>query len=383
MAEINRFFLNKRTESIDTNQHSNALFTILEAIKSYKNSENFEIAGILSYLSSADTHHIDGRSRQKNSFSMREVTIAHTYLKEQSVSAMMRYLNYRYQFNEYPKTQRLPAFPLVLAVEPTSICNLKCTMCYQSDDSFRKDKSIMGLMDFELFKKIIDEGAEAGVCSLVLAARGEPLLHPKFVDMIKYAKDKGILEVKINTNATKLTAKKSAELLDSGLDILVFSVDSYVKDRYEKIRVNSDFDLVLANIREFTRQKNERKTNLKTRINMLLIDPLDSPEEAEKFWSEYVDEFAVGKILPVLDIYNHSEVTDTTPCAHLWERVYIWQDGTLNPCEQDYKSTLSKWSVRDQSIRSIWMDPKYQAYRDAHFSGKKNSLSPCNRCHGI
>ena len=60
----------------------------------------------------------------------------------------------------------------------------------------------MGVMDFELYKKIIDEADELGVGAVTIASRGEPTLHKKLDKMIEYvANKKNIFEFKLNSNA--------------------------------------------------------------------------------------------------------------------------------------------------------------------------------------
>ena len=66
----------------------------------------------------------------------------------------------------------------------------------------------MGVIDFGLFKKVIDEANEIGVGAITLASRGEPTLHKKLCEMLNYLSTKeNIFEIKINTNATFLNDK--------------------------------------------------------------------------------------------------------------------------------------------------------------------------------
>ena len=76
-------------------------------------------------------------------------------------------------------------------------------------------------MDFNTYKEIINEITKMEVPSIKLNWRGEPLLNPQIGKFIKYAKSAGILEVAINTNATKLDQKMSETLISSGLDSIL------------------------------------------------------------------------------------------------------------------------------------------------------------------
>ena len=82
-------------------------------------------------------------------------------------------------------------------------------MCYTT---YMKDH-FKGIMKMDLYKKIIDEAAANNVYSIKLSWRGEPLLNPNLVEMIKYAKKKGIKDVAFLTNAELLTDKKVRNLL--------------------------------------------------------------------------------------------------------------------------------------------------------------------------
>ena len=81
------------------------------------------------------------------------------------------------------------------------------SFCFQSDQTFRR-KPFMGVMKYDLYKKILDEANDIGVGAITLASRGEPTLHKNYVDMIEYtASKKNIFELKTNTNASFLTEK--------------------------------------------------------------------------------------------------------------------------------------------------------------------------------
>ena len=58
--------------------------------------------------------------------------------KKLSAKDKARYIVFRYVINNFPKDHRLAPFPQYLLIEPVSTCNLRCTMCFQSDKSFTK-----------------------------------------------------------------------------------------------------------------------------------------------------------------------------------------------------------------------------------------------------
>ena len=96
-------------------------------------------------------------------------------------------------------------------------------------------------------------------------------MHPRLSKFIYYAKKLGVLETIINTNATKLTPEMSEKLIDSGLDILIFSFDGGTKKTYEKMRPGrfdeNSFDEIYKNIKNFKKIRDAKKkkvTNYKS-----------------------------------------------------------------------------------------------------------------------
>lgn len=295
-----------------------------------------------------------------------------------------RFIQYRYRFQIYPRRRILGDFPLVVLVEPTSICNLRCQMCFQSDETFSRERSLMGRMEFGLYQRIIDEMASCGGESLVLASRGEPTLHPRFADMLAYAAPR-ILDVKINTNATRLDEALCHRILEAEPNLLVFSVDSASPAQYEEIRKGARFDQVLGNIQRFRdiRAQHYPKAKTTTRVSATFFRTDQDGESVRSFWSDYADQVAVHTAYPFWDSYNAPLSEVTQACGLLWERMYVWWDGVCNPCDIDYKSFLALGKLEaNTSLREIWKGEKAQRIRQLHGSSQKNACVPCNRCAG-
>ena len=193
--------------------------------------------------------------------------------------------NYKNDQNFSSGNKLLP--PLSIDIETAAICDLACPHCSR-EYIITPDK----IMKFELYKKIVDECVKLEIPSIKLNWRGEPLLNPKIDEFIKYAKEKGILEVSINTNAVTLSEEKSKKLINSNLDIIIFSFDGGRKETYEKMRPgrfhNNNFDKVYENIKKFSEIK--KKMNSKfpvTKIQMILTK--DSRGETQDFFDLFSD----------------------------------------------------------------------------------------------
>jgi len=299
-----------------------------------------------------------------------------------------RYLVYRYRYNINPYAHLIEEYPPCVQIEPTSICNFRCVMCYQADKSFsNKSNGYMGYMPLENFKKIIDE-LEGKVEAITLASRGEPLLHPDIKEMITYV-GKKFLGFKINTNASLLTEDLSHTILQSGLQTLVFSIDAADKESYEKIRVNGNFDKVLANVIKFNeiKEKFYPESNLITKISGVYIsDEMQSYEDLVSFWKNKADEVAFVHYLPWESSYSNKINNQTSPCSDLWRRMFIWHDGKVNPCDYDYKTLIfgnQQPTFPENSISDIWNSEQYNNLREQHILNLRGKVEPCKRCVSI
>jgi MoaA/NifB/PqqE/SkfB family radical SAM enzyme len=139
-------------------------------------------------------------------------------------------------------TVELPTF---LQVEPVGQCNLRCRMC---PIQFRQDGPPHGppaFMAFETFTRLLDQ--LPGLRELQLQGLGEPMMHPRFFDMVAHAAARGI-HVGTNTNLTLLNPARAERCVTSGLAELHASLDGATAPTYERIRVRAYFDRVVANL---------------------------------------------------------------------------------------------------------------------------------------
>jgi radical SAM protein with 4Fe4S-binding SPASM domain len=100
-------------------------------------------------------------------------------------------------------------------------------------------------MSYESYCRVLDEFAD--IRHLQLQGMGEPFLHPRFLDMVRYAAERGI-EVTTNTNLTALSPRRAEECVASGLAKLHVSLDAADPQIYASIRLGSKLSRVLRNL---------------------------------------------------------------------------------------------------------------------------------------
>tara|TARA_Y100000592_G_C5452480_1_gene309539 strand:+ start:88 stop:1272 length:1185 start_codon:yes stop_codon:yes gene_type:complete len=294
---------------------------------------------------------------------------------------LFRYIIYRYKYNKYPELKIYDDYPPCLQIEPASVCNFKCVFCYQADRSFSaSNKGYMGLMDLDLFKQVIDE-VEGNIESITMASRGEPTLNRSLDKMLEYCNDK-FLGMKINTNASLLTDKMIHTILSNDVQTVAFSIDAADKELYEKLRVNGKFERTLRNVERFNeiKAKDYPTSRVVTRISGVKVNEMQDVDKQVETWSQYADIVAFTNYIPWESSYENKLSGVEEPCTELWRRMFVWWDGIVNPCDYDYKSTLSKWNVKSKSVSEIWNSPYYNELRQKHLDNKRNEIEPCKRC---
>jgi len=168
-----------------------------------------------------------------------------------------------------------------------SHCNLRCVMCPRGGINGLRNEG-KGLMDFDLFKEIVDKFVKEKVKinDFEIGNWGEPLLNPALPKMIKYAVDKlrptfidpkG--KIKINTNLNYLI--NPIELLESGVTNIAVSTSGMTQEVYSRNHKGGKVELVLNNIMELVDIKNKR--NIKgVSLEMVFHDFIYNKEDAEK-----------------------------------------------------------------------------------------------------
>jgi radical SAM protein with 4Fe4S-binding SPASM domain len=285
---------------------------------------------------------------------------------------------YREKWKEWPEGFYVGEFPLFIDVEVTSACNLKCTFCAST---FRGKAVKKGFISSDAVKRIIDEGINNNLYGIKFNIRGEPLLHPAIHEFIKYAKQRGLIDVYFNTNAMLLTEEISRKLIDAGLDRLSISFEGITKDVYEKYRVGAEYETVLSNIEKIQSLKKKLGAkHPKIRIQTVMLPEIVAAfEQYKSFWSKIADE--VG----FLDYKEMKEkkkgIRYSWACPQIWQRMAVWWDGTILPCNHDDDGLLALGNIREVSIKDLWQSASLKKIRDTHRNGSAHTISACNGCY--
>jgi radical SAM protein with 4Fe4S-binding SPASM domain len=242
----------------------------------------------------------------------------------------------------------------------------------------------MGVIDYKFFKTIVNQADKLNTGAITIGSRGEPTMHKKFVEMVEDINTKkNILEIKLNTNGTYLTEKICHALFKNELTQIVISSDHYIKEDYERLRMGSNFEKVVANVDMLFNIRKKFYPNSTTEIRISGIDNdknLDR-KKFKEFWIKRCDHVSASFPMERWNTYEnspHPEIKD--PCENLWDRMYVWFDGKVNPCDADYKSYLSYGNAKEFSLKELWNNKMIERNRKIHCANNRHELNPCDRC---
>jgi radical SAM protein with 4Fe4S-binding SPASM domain len=288
--------------------------------------------------------------------------------------------------------------PISLSIEPTTACNLGCPECPSGLKQFSRDT---GNLKAENFNRWLEQLAPT-LSYLNFYFQGEPFIHNDILQFISKASQKGIY-TSTSTNAHFITEKRAEEIIRSGLDRILISIDGTTQDVYEQYRVNGTLQKVL----DGTKLLVEARKNLKSKtphiiFQFLVVRPNEHQiEDAKLLANEYkVDEIR----FKTAQVYNYEDGNPLIPtiekysrykrqangkftvksaldnhCWRMWSGAVVTWDGKVVPCCFDKDATHEMGNLSKEDFNSIWKGPTYTAFRKQLLKGRKE-IDICKNC---
>lgn len=297
------------------------------------------------------------------------------YIKNEmrrSKGKRLSYLKNRYQWKKYPR-KKIPKFPLNIDIEVSSRCQILCKHC------FRKQMDIgeNDFMPLEMYKKIVSECGQHGLFTLKFSMRGEPLIHPDIVEMVRFAKEKGVKEVWINTNGGPITEELAHGLISSGVDWITMSFDG-LGENYEIIRKPLKYEESLNKLKILRKKRDELKANTLLNVQAIWSSIKDDPEGYINLMKSIVDRVAYNPDMNFKDFILIPE--ENYVCPRLWQRICITSRGYYLKCPSDFKGEEKLGHVDEYSVKEAW-DKLQGEQRKNHLKGRRIDSEVCRKCH--
>ncbi|MCC7170247.1 MAG: radical SAM protein [Planctomycetes bacterium] len=250
-----------------------------------------------------------------------------------------------------------------LNIEITNRCNLRCVYCPVNRDLERKKSD----MPFEAFRDLIERTPT--LTTLLPFQWGEPLLHPRVFDMVRFAARRGV-RTYLTTNGSRLDADTRRALLCCGLTRLTISVDgddaTHLRSRGQELAPVREHVLALR------RERDAAGANLGIDVSMVLdADSAPAHAEFERAWTGVVDR--------VQTIPRLVDGPRTRSCREPWRGVLVvLADGRTTACCADREGALDLGNAFSTAPQAIFDGPQMRALRRQH--AQRAFEGPCARC---
>lgn len=279
---------------------------------------------------------------------------------------------------EEAKFKKLLAFsePKTIRLDPTNLCNRKCSFCGHPHLSKKKEEFI----SLDLIEKISKESSTF-LKRLIIGFNNEPLLHPKILEIISiFRKDNLNLSICMISNADKIISKNISiyDLFKRGLNLIHVDI-------YDENSLNY-WDKDLKNLKENgISLKDYYKTNYMYSIKgskdkiILFCKAIDFAKEKVKVrnWHTY------GGTIPISHWRNNFSYPLEKQCTDPLKFLNIDSDGNVPICCRDMSKSTSIGNVNNQSIKEIWQSENNKVIQYILKNKKRGLISCCYFCNTI
>ena len=303
-----------------------------------------------------------------------------------------------YQASRFLGRASLSGLPISISIEPTTSCNLRCPECPSGLRSFTRPT---GMLDQSLFRNVIDQLAPT-LSYLTFYFQGEPFLNPQFLEMVKYASQKGIYTA-TSTNAHYLNSDTALATVKSSLDRLIISIDGITQEAYQSYRVGGSLDKVIEGTKNLMHWKKELKSKTPHVIfQFLVVKPNEHqiPEvyslakslgvnHVELKTAQIYDYQNGSELIPAQDRYSRYRRSNNgtyeiknkllNECWKMWHSCVVTWDGKVVPCCFDKDAHFVLGDLKANTFKEIWTGDKYAEFRES-LVRSRSEIEICRNC---
>lgn len=287
--------------------------------------------------------------------------------------------------------------PVVMEIEPTTSCNLRCPQCPSGLRQFTRNT---GMLDLPLYQKMIDE-LHKDLVYLILYFQGEPFLNKQFLEFVKYAAQKNIYTA-TSSNAHYFTDEMAKATVESGLDRLIISIDGTTQETYQKYRVGGNLEKVREGTRNLVKWK--KQLNSKTPHIIWQFIAFKHNEHEIPSLKQLAAELGVDELgIKTAQIYDYQHTDALIPeqdelsryrkteegyviknqllnhCWRMWRGSVITWDGMVVPCCFDKDASHRFGNVSESTFKEVWQSEPYRNFRSALLRSRKE-IDICTNC---
>ena len=268
------------------------------------------------------------------------------------------------------KKLTLSSLPYFIKIEVSGSCQLRCPGCVLgAAETGRYNPDAM--LSLEGLKIIIDQLSDV-LMGVNMCLLGEPMLNPDLPALISYCNEKNVGSVFPTNLSVKLSRSDIEDLVSSGLDHMIVSIDGTTQEAYEKYRRGGNLELVLENSSALiAKKKGLRSRRPFMEFKFILFDHNRGQLDEARELSEAMgfDRFSVvwdnasPETAATLKRARSRNLAKRRACFWPWSSVVFRWDGTVWPCCSN-RSVMG--NIFEQDFAVIWNSESYRRLRRFH-----------------
>lgn len=288
--------------------------------------------------------------------------------------------------------------PIFISIEPSNVCNLHCPECPVGTRT-QKIKPVN--IDVEKTKRVIDRLAPT-LMHIIFYFQGEPFMNPKFLELVRFSRARNIL-TSTSTNAQLIDNERARQIVESGLDRLIISIDGATQDAYEKYRVGGQLEKAIKTVKDIVEWKKRlSKPNPFIEIQFIVmrhnehqideIKALARRLKADKLSlkTAQIYDFENGsELIPITEKYSRYVKNEQgkyfiksplkNSCKRVWDGSVINSKGELLPCCFDKNSDFSFGNIYIDNFETVWEGKPAELFRKSILKNRKQ-YDMCKNC---
>ena len=307
-----------------------------------------------------------------------------------------------------PLQEALPLdTPFSVHIDVCSLCNFKCTFCFQHDKQGMADSGVeWGMMDIDVFKSCVDDLKKfpQKIKKVKIGNHGEPTMHPQLPEMIKYVRDAEVCDlVEIFTNGSRLSPELNQKLVDSGLQRMNISVEGLTEESYKRVAdYKINFPEFIDNITDLYNRKTQELSMYIKVVDHAVVKSeegrptIDLSESEKQYFFETFgkisDEMSVENIVPQWAETDQNDLTDVgmygqeiktlkKVCPFPFMYLHINSDGTVAGCTLDWARKVLVGNKKSSDLFEIWNSEDMRNLRLQMLRGERDQIPMCDSCN--
>ena len=288
--------------------------------------------------------------------------------------------------------------PLSIILDVSERCNFLCNYCFRSG---QKDGSWdfaqkNNLMTMDIFQKAVDDLNlfPQKIKAISLSGHGEPLCNPQIADMVRYLKNRTLIDrIEMHTNASMLTTENVEDIANCGFTRIVVSLQGLDAETYKKVcGVNINWNSFYMQLKTLYKSKPD-SLKLHIKISEAALNKENNLEEQKEFYSMFgpiADTVSIEKVTPLWrNIQVDSEMGENKYgqevgkimyCPILFYKLWVAPDGEIYPCT-GLPTPISLGNVNNITLSEAWNGEKRIEFLKNHLKMEGKNNSACAECY--